>query len=111
MQIASAPLDLHSLTKHHQKHFLEMSYATLRYIQSQRHWVFTPWKSFRWHHVTMRSVIEIIAMVEHFENGRGFSLRVLRADELRHRSQAACPSGVIGKITWRSGVPRFEHRH
>jgi hypothetical protein len=51
------------------------------------------------------------ASVEYFENERGFSLQVLHADELRHRNYAACSSGVIGKITWQSGLPRFEHRH
>jgi hypothetical protein len=69
MQIASAPLDLHSLTKQHQKHFLEMSYAILRYIQSQRHWVFTPYKSLLLSHASVCcSVLEVIAKIEHFAN-------------------------------------------
>jgi hypothetical protein len=69
MQIASAPLDLHSLTKQHQKHFLEMSYATLRHIQFRRHWVFTPWKSFLFYHASVRwSALEVAAKVQYFAN-------------------------------------------
>jgi hypothetical protein len=73
MQIASAPLDLHSLAKDHQNHFLEMSYATLRYIQSQRHWVFTPYKSYPWHHVTMRySVLKSLQWLSISRTGADF---------------------------------------
>jgi hypothetical protein len=46
-----------------------MSYPTLRYIQSQRHWVFTPYKSFLLYPASVRcSVLEVIAKVEYFEN-------------------------------------------
>jgi hypothetical protein len=40
-------------------------------------------------------VLEVIATVEPFENGRGFSLRVLRAGKPRSENSAAAPNGRL----------------
>jgi hypothetical protein len=52
-------------------------------------------------------VLEVIVTVEPFENSRGFSLRVLRAEKARHKKLAGKRAASSSLLPSRRGTNRF----